>query len=196
MIIIIIIIIITIIIIINFVTRSKGLWQWGNLVTSECGAQIINNLWVWCSHHMLPMKNIINPNVIQRGTQTTHLGVMIGSCSSGSQHGDPANVGCSFSWYINIDISILSYQKLQRRKLTWEDNKLALYCYFGSNYTRSGYRKWMIEIWNECNWFKTTSQRLADQARLIIKKRWFSWSIRNTPTNIQRNVQTRREYKN
>ena len=32
----------------------------------------------------------------------------------------------------------------------------------------------MIEIWQECASFQTTSQRLADQVRTIIKKGWFS----------------------
>ena len=32
----------------------------------------------------------------------------------------------------------------------------------------------MIEISEECVRFKTTSQRLAEQVRMIIKKDWFS----------------------
>ena len=32
----------------------------------------------------------------------------------------------------------------------------------------------MIQIWDECNKFKTIRQRLADQPRLIIKKGLFS----------------------
>ena len=32
----------------------------------------------------------------------------------------------------------------------------------------------MIEIWQECSTFQTTSQRLADQVRTITKKGWFS----------------------
>ena len=32
----------------------------------------------------------------------------------------------------------------------------------------------MIDIWQECARFKTTSQRLSDQVRTIIKKDWFS----------------------
>ena len=32
----------------------------------------------------------------------------------------------------------------------------------------------MIEIWQRYNNFQTTSQRLADQVRTIIKKDWFS----------------------
>ena len=33
----------------------------------------------------------------------------------------------------------------------------------------------MIEIWEECTIFKTTSQRPIDQAKMIIKKGWFSY---------------------
>ena len=36
------------------------------------------------------------------------------------------------------------------------------------------YKKSMIEIWQECTSFQTTSQRLADQVRTIIKEGWFS----------------------
>ena len=32
----------------------------------------------------------------------------------------------------------------------------------------------MIQIWPECSNFQTTSQRLADQVRKMIKKVWFS----------------------
>ena len=32
----------------------------------------------------------------------------------------------------------------------------------------------MIEIWPECASFQTTSQRLANQVKTIIKKGWFS----------------------
>ena len=32
----------------------------------------------------------------------------------------------------------------------------------------------MIEIWEECASFQTTSQRLVEQGRTIIKKGWFS----------------------
>ena len=38
----------------------------------------------------------------------------------------------------------------------------------------NGYRKRMIEIWQECASFQTTSQRLVDKVRTMIKKGWFS----------------------
>ena len=45
---------------------------------------------------------------------------------------------------------------------------------FKSNPTLRGYRKKMIEIWQECTSFQTTSQRFTDQVRTMIKKGWFS----------------------
>ena len=42
-----------------------------------------------------------------------------------------------------------------------------------SNPTRRGYRKRIIEIWQECASF-LTKQRIADQVKIIIKKDWFS----------------------
>ena len=53
---------------------------------------------------------------------------------------------------------------------TREGNQIALNYYFRSNPTQIEYRKRMIEIWQECSSFQTTSQRLADQVRTIIKK--------------------------
>ena len=54
------------------------------------------------------------------------------------------------------------------------DNQLALHSYFRSIPTKRRYMKRMIEIWQECSNFQTTSQRLADQVRTIIKKYRFS----------------------
>ena len=62
----------------------------------------------------------------------------------------------------------------ERKAWTREDNQLALHYYFRSNPTQRGYRKRMMEIWQELSNFQTTSQRLADQVRTIIKKVWFS----------------------
>ena len=57
---------------------------------------------------------------------------------------------------------------------TRENNKLKIQCYFRSNPTQRGYRIRMIEILQECASFQTTSQKLADQVRKIIKNGWFS----------------------
>ena len=56
---------------------------------------------------------------------------------------------------------------------TREENQFALHCYFRSNPSQRGYRKRMIEIWQECASFQT-NQRLTDQVRTIIKKALFS----------------------
>ena len=118
-----------------------------------------------------------NHNITQHGTQATGLGVMIGRFSPDSQHGrndrHPANVGCSFFRYIDDDVTNHNDQRPTRKTWTTEDNQLALQCYFRSNSSQRGYRKRMIEIWQECAKFQTTSQRLADQVETIIKG-WFS----------------------
>ena len=109
----------------------------------------------------------------QCGTQASCLDVMIGRCSTDS-HCHPGNVGCSFFWYTNNGQR--NHTNLRRKHKTWtmEGNQFALHCYFRSNPTQRGYRKRMIEIWQKGASFQTTSQRLSDQVRTIIKKGWFS----------------------
>ena len=113
-----------------------------------------------------------------RGTQDSDLGVMIGRCSLDSQHGrpgsHPANVGCSLFRYTNNDSMNPTNQRPKWKTWTREENQLALHCYFKSNPTQRGYRKRMMKIWQELSLFQTTSQRLADQVRTIMKKGWFS----------------------
>ena len=75
---------------------------------------------------------------------------------------------------MNDDISNHNDQRPKRKTWTREDNQLALHCYFRSNPSQRRYRKRMIDIWQEFASFPTTSQRLADQVRTIIKKGWFS----------------------
>ena len=151
---------------------------WLFVVTSVSGAQIINNHWARYSHIIPPMIKMSNHNITQRGTQATGLGVMTGRCSPDCQHGrpdrHPTNVGFIFFRYINDDITNHNEQSPKRRTWTTEDNQLVLECYFRSNPSQRGYRKRMIEIWQKCSTFQTTSQRLADQVRTITKKGWFS----------------------
>ena len=64
-------------------------------------------------------------------------------------------------------------QRPKRKTWTREDNQLSLHSYFKSNPTQRGYRKRMMEIWQELSIFQTTSQRLPDQVRTIVKKGWF-----------------------
>ena len=119
-----------------------------------------------------------NHNITQRGTQATGLGVMISRCSPDSQHGrsdrHPTNVGCSSFRHINDDVTNHNEQRPKRWTWTREENQLALECYFRGNPSQRGYRKRMIEIWQERSTFHTTSLRLADQVRTITKKGWFS----------------------
>ena len=76
--------------------------------------------------------------------------------------------------YINDDVTNPNQERPKRRTWTWEENQLTLECYFRSSSLQRGYRKRMIEIWPEHSTFQTTSQRLADQFRTILKKGWFS----------------------
>ena len=116
-------------------------------------------------------------NIIQCETQTTGLGVIIGRCSLDSQHVGPSphpeGVGCSFFCYTNELRNHLN-QRHQHRKQTRKNNKFVLYCYFRSNPTQMKYRKRMIKIQEECIRFNATSQKLVDQANMIIKKCRFS----------------------
>ena len=114
----------------------------------------------------------------QRGTQAKGLEVMIGRCSPDSQHGRPdrypANVGCSIFRYTNDELRNHTNPRRKHKTCTWEDNQRILHCYFWIMLTQRGYRKRIIEIWHECTSFQTTSQRLADQVRTIMRKGWFS----------------------
>ena len=150
--------------------------------------RVLGHIWVRCADNRQPL-GLVEPqyashnkisylNITQRGTQGTGAGVMIGRCSPDSQHGrrerHPANVGCSFFRYTTDDLRKFTNQSPKRKAWNWEDHQLATHCYFRSNDTQRGYRKRMIEIWQECSNFHTTSKRLADQVRTIIKKRWFA----------------------
>ena len=139
---------------------------------------MINKPWVRYSHNIPPMIKILNPNFTQCGSEDSILGVMVGRCSLGSQHGrpnrHPANVGCSFLRYANRDLKNHTNQRPKRKTWTREENQLTLHWYFRSNPTQRGYRKRMMKIRQELSNFQTTSQRLADQVRTIMKKGWFS----------------------
>ena len=120
-----------------------------------------------------------NNNITKRGTQATGLGVMIGRCFPDSQHGRPArhpmNAGCLLSSTKNDDVRNHNDQRPTRETWTREANQLAVKCYFRSTPPpQRGYRKTIIEIWEECAKFQKTSLRLADHVRTIIKKGWFS----------------------
>ena len=135
------------------------------------------DLWVWYSHNIPPMIKILHQNMTQRGTQATGLCVMTGRCSPDSQYRRPdrlpAIVGCSFFRYTNDDLRNHTNQRRKHKTWTRENNQLALHCYFTSNLSHRGYKKRMVEIWQECARFQTTSQRVADQVRATMKKVWF-----------------------
>ena len=157
-----------------------------------------------------------NHNITQRGTQPTGLSVMIGRCSPDSQHGTPGrhptNVCYSFFRYIKDDVTNHNEQRPKRRTWTREENQLVLECYFRSNHSQRDYRKRMIEIWQECTTFHTTSQRLADQVRTITKKGWFSDlelleihqktlkqnynPVPDTPSGVQKKEKTKKKTNN
>ena len=100
--------------------------------------------------------------------------MLTSDCQHGGSDCHPAIVGCSFFRYTNDDLSDLTNQRHQHKIWTREDNKLAFHSYFNNNPTQSMYRKRMIVIREECVRLQTTSQRLANQVRTIIKKVWFS----------------------
>ena len=156
--------------------HEQSLWLFS--VISVSGTQIINNPWVCYSHIIPPMIKMLNQNMMQHRTQATGLGVKIARCSPDSQHGrldhHPVNVDCFSFRYMNDNLRNHTNQRHKHKTRTREDNKLALHCYFRSNPLGRGYRKRMIEIRQECASFQTTSQRLANQVRTIIKKGWFS----------------------
>ena len=133
--------------------------------------------------------------IIIIGAQDSDWGVMIGRCSLDSQHGrldrHPVYVGCSLFSYTNSDLKNRINQRPKRKTWTREDNQLALHCYFKSNSTQRGYRKRMMEIWQELSNFQMTSQRLADQVRTIMKKGWFS-ELEITEIHQKMNDQERR----
>ena len=122
--------------------------------------------------------NAVRTNHIKARRDKTQQNEMIGRCSLDNKHGrpgsHPANVGCSLFRYKNSDLRNHTNQRSKQKTWTREDNQLALHCYFRSNPTQRGYRKRMMEIWQELPNVQTTSQRLADQVRTIIKKGWFS----------------------
>ena len=124
------------------------------------------------------MIKMSNHNITQHGTHETGLGDVFGGCAPDSQHGisdrHPANVGCYFFRYTNDGFRNHNNHKPKHKTWTTEDNQLALRCYFRRNRSQIKFRNRMIEIWQEYASFQTTSQRLADQVRKIIKKAWFS----------------------
>ena len=61
-----------------------------------------------------------------------------------------------------------------RRKWLVEENRALMECYFKSIPKERGYRQRMLRLWDEKGMVKVTEQRLADQARTILKSKWFT----------------------
>ena len=116
-------------------------------------------------------------NQNQHGTHMTNLSLMIGKCSLDSLHGGSsyitANVGCTnFRYTTNKKATtqrIDSKDKMNRRR---QQNSLD--CYFKRNPAQRGYMERIIEISAKFARLDSTSKWLADQARMILKKGWFS----------------------
>ena len=123
--------------------------------------------------------NMTNPNANanQRGTQMTDLSLMIGNCSIDSSNGGsschPANVGSPYFRYTSKNQINKTSKIDQRGKCTREDNKNTIDCYFKSNPKQGGKWIWMMDIWSESA-KSHNSQRLTDQAKLILKEGWYS----------------------
>ena len=60
-----------------------------------------------------------------------------------------------------------------RRKWSVE-NRVLMECYFKSIPEKRGYRQRMLRLWDEKGMVKVIEQRLADQARTILKSKWFT----------------------
>ena len=132
--------------------HEQSLWLFS--VTSVYGPQIKNSPWNWYSHNIALMIKMLNQNTKQTGTRITGLGIMIGKCSTDSQHGRldryPANVGCSFFKYTDDDLTNPTNKRRKSKAWTRKENQLAQQWYFKSNHTQRGYKKRMIGIWQEC----------------------------------------------
>ena len=103
--------------------------------------------------------------------------VMISRCS---HNGRAANVDCS---YFRNTINVQKRMNLGDVKGNIGREKTKkIDDYFKNNPTQRGYRKRMMKIWTKSSKTNPTSQRLADQARLILKKERLAvwpWDSRN-----------------
>ena len=63
---------------------------------------------------------------------------------------------------------------LERKKWNKEENIELWKCYLLSNPEQRGYRKRMTSLWNEGGNHEATEQRLADQQRAIVKRKWLT----------------------
>ena len=65
-------------------------------------------------------------------------------------------------------------EQQRRRKWNKELNIELWKCYLLSNPEQRGYRRRMTSLWHERGNHEVTEQRLADQQRLILKRKWLT----------------------
>ena len=65
-------------------------------------------------------------------------------------------------------------ETMVKRRLTEEENKLVMRCFYQSDPTRRRYQKRMIAISREIGTFEITEQRRVDQARVIRTNEWLT----------------------
>ena len=125
------------------------------LVISLTGVQILSYiLREYTTHDKMTYQNIN-----QRGTQIVVLGVVMGRISLITNVGDRVII---LRKYTNVYLSNHANPRHQHRKWSREDNKLAPHCSSTGNPIQRGYRKEMIEFWEEYAWFQITIQGLAE----------------------------------
>ena len=130
--------------------------------TSMVGAQIIINPWVWYNHIVILIRNVYSKSKWRWDSDR------IVQVSLNGQHGwpirYPANIGCSNFKYTHKEKSNSSIERHQRKNELQKKTEM---------YFTVTLRKRMIEVRTKSARFNT-SQRLSDQARMILKKGWFS----------------------
>ena len=118
-------------------------------------------------------------NIIQRGTQTASLSVMISWRVLNSRHGVfdryPSKVDCSFSYtsdssfmYTNNEQITTQTRGHRAENGLGKNTNLNYTIILGATLQKECLEK--IEIWTECTVFNTTSQILVDDEWTIIKK--------------------------
>ena len=103
---------------------------------------------------MMPSTNVVHTG--NSGTFTHGGGVRPGRVSGGRQP-DPGR-----------------HPTTARIRWSKETNKLVMKCYLMSQPKKWGYRSRMLDIWDRQGGARVSEQRLADQARLIMKKGWLT----------------------
>ena len=104
------------------------------------------------------MQNTVTVNNGVKGTGTSCEGPSPGRCPI-AQQGRPGRHHTTAG---------------RRKDWTKEDEKLVMACYYKSEPEKRGYRKRMHQLWMENARFFVTEQRLLDQKRLILERKWLT----------------------